>query len=68
MAKAKNNTVGLGINVGKQKGKRVMEKRVEKLDAKKVRKMEEVGRRKGERLKEMFYRNEDVERYLGGEA
>ena len=40
-------------------------KEAEKLDAKQVRRMEEVGRRKGERLREMFYRSDDVERYLG---
>ncbi len=37
-----------------------------KLDAGKVRKMHEHDRKKSERLREMFYRNDDVERYLGG--
>ena len=41
------------------------EEKVRGLDAKKVRKMHEKDRRKAERLREMFYRNEDVEKYLG---
>lgn len=36
------------------------------LNAKEVRRREEEGKRKGERLREMFYQNDDVERYLGG--
>jgi hypothetical protein len=37
-----------------------------KLDAGKVRKLQEKDKRKGEKLREMFYRSEDVERYLRG--
>lgn len=40
--------------------------KVEKLDAGKVKKMYEKDKRKTERLRNMFYQNEDVERYLGG--
>jgi hypothetical protein len=65
--KSKNDKLGLGLVVPKaelEKFKR--EKRVEKLDAGKVRKLDEKDRRKRERLQEMFYRNDDVERYLNG--
>jgi len=65
--KPKNDTVGLGVDTkgdGKKKGLVVM--KIEKLDAGRVRKEEEKGRRKGDRLREMFYRNDEVERYLGG--
>lgn len=43
----------------------VRKAKVEKLDAGGVRKEVERDKRRGERLREMFYRNEDVERYLG---
>lgn len=39
--------------------------KVEKLDAGKVRKMEERDKRKREKLQELFYRSEGLERYLG---
>lgn len=39
-----------------------------KLDAGKVRKLESEGKKKAERLREAFYRNDDVERYLGVEG
>jgi len=37
-----------------------------KLNARQVRLKEEDGRKKGRRLREMFYCGEDVVRYLGG--
>jgi len=58
----KNDTVGLGVVVPERRGKKV----VERLDAKQTRKREWEGKKKKERLQEMFYRSEDVERYLGG--
>ena len=70
--KVKNDTVGLGVRVkerGRGKKKSGEEERmvvVGRLDAKQTRRMEEGGRRNAERLREMFYRSEDVERYLGG--
>ena len=64
--KVKMDTVGLGVKLKRRSEKMKEVARVEKLDAKKVRRMEAEGRRKGERLREMFYRGEDVERYLGG--
>ena len=64
--KIKNDTVGLGVDLKKTGSKgSVVPKKVEKLDAKKVRMTEEVGRRNGEKLRELFYTNDDVERYLG---
>lgn len=64
-AKPKDDTMGIGVVLPpeSERRKRGM---VEKLDAGKVRKLYEKDRRKGERLREMFYRNDDVERYLGG--
>jgi hypothetical protein len=38
----------------------------EKLDAGRVRKLDDRDRKRREKLQEMFYRSEDVERYLGG--
>ena len=63
--KEKHDTVGLGVDLGLKERKKNL-KKVEKLDAGRIRKREEVGRRKAERLNELFYRNGDVERYLGG--
>ncbi|MCJ1249766.1 hypothetical protein MMC30_006992 [Trapelia coarctata] len=63
----KNDTVGLGVNT-KADGKKnvLVTKKIEKLDAGRVRREEERGRQKGEKLREMFYRSDEVERYLGG--
>jgi hypothetical protein len=41
-------------------------KKMQKVDAGRARKMYEKDRREGQRLRDLFYRNEDVERYLGG--
>ena len=53
--------VGLGMRLASLKA---VEKPV-KLDAGKVRMMEKEGKEKAERLRESFYRSEDVVRYLG---
>lgn len=64
-AKVKNDTVGLGA---KTKGAaKPLDAKVKRLDAKQVRKKDMEDRRKQERLQEMFYRNDDVEKYLGDE-
>ena len=63
-AKVKNDTVGLGVELRELKEK--PEKKTEKLDAKKVRKKELEDRRKREKLQQIFYGNDDVEKYLGG--
>ncbi|MCJ1378483.1 hypothetical protein MMC17_001582 [Xylographa soralifera] len=62
--KLKNDTGGLGIDAKRKT--RFTAKKPDKLDAGKVRADEERRRIRGERLKEMFYRNDDVERYLAG--
>lgn len=65
--KIKNDTVGLGVkqlkpgNVAKRPPTNV-----QKLDAKQVRNQELGASKRGARLQEMFYRHDDVERYLGG--
>ena len=62
-AKIKNDTVGLGV---KMKGsKKTPDAKVEKLDAKRLRKKDVEDRRKWERLQDLFYRNDDVEKYIG---
>lgn len=62
--KVKNDTVGLGVEL--RETKKGPEKNVELLDAKKVRKKNLEDRKKREKLQQMFYGNDDVERYLGG--
>ncbi|KAK2627819.1 hypothetical protein QTJ16_002465 [Diplocarpon rosae] len=64
-AKVKDDKMGLGVVLPKNKDRKNREKMV-KLDVGKVRKMHEKDKKKAERLREMFYRNDDVERYLGG--
>ena len=62
-AKIKNDTVGLGV---KMKGhKKTPDAKVEKMDAKRLRKKDVEDRRKWERLHDLFYRNDDVEKYIG---
>lgn len=65
--KLKNDTLGVGFEekLKKDKGGVVgVGKQMEKLDAKKVRKLEADGRRKRARLQEMFYGKDESERYL----
>ena len=62
-AKVKNDTVGLGVELREPRNK--PEKKTERLDAKKVRKKELEDRRKREKLQQIFYGNDDVEKYLG---
>ena len=61
----KHDTVGLGTE--RKGGKQTTMRKVQKLDAVKTRKEEKSQRRMGDRLREIFYRNDDVERYLGGD-
>ena len=39
-----------------------------RLDAGKVRLMEEEGKKKTQKLRDAFYRSDDMEKYLGGEG
>ncbi len=66
--KLKNDTLGVGFEEKLRKDKwGIVEvgKKVEKLDAKKVRKLEIAATRKRAKLQEIFYGGDDVERYLG---
>lgn len=63
--KPKDDKMGIGLVLPKEADRRKKVK-TEKLDAGKVRKMHEKDKKKAETLREMFYRNDDVERYLGG--
>ena len=64
--KPKNNTMGLGLNIAPSStGNKIAKPAVKKLDAKKTKKDEERAKREGEKLRNMFYEREDVERYLG---
>lgn len=63
--KPKDDKMGIGVILPKEADRRKKEK-TEKLDAGKVRKMQEKDKKKAVKLREMFYRNDDVERYLSG--
>ena len=63
--RAKENPTRAGLGVKFDLKARKVEKPV-KLDAGKVRSMEREGKKKAEKLRNAFYRSEDVERYLGG--
>ncbi|KAI4283668.1 MAG: hypothetical protein L6R38_002030 [Xanthoria sp. 2 TBL-2021] len=64
--KPKNDTLGLGLIVAPSfTMNRVAKPAVKKLDAKKTRKAEESAKREREKLRNIFYEREDVERHLG---
>ena len=63
--KPKDDKLGIGVVLPKP-GEIKKKEKLQKLDAGKVRKLQEREKRKGEKLREMFYQSEDVERYLGG--
>jgi len=64
-SKPKDDKLGIGVVLPKEADRRKKEK-VEKLDAGKIRKLHEKDKKKAERLREMFYRNDDVEQDLRG--
>ena len=64
-AKFKNDTVGLGVGV--KRSKKHLDPKVERMNAKQVRRKYTDDRRKWERLQEMFYGNDDTEKYLGAQ-
>ncbi|KAF2804240.1 uncharacterized protein BDZ99DRAFT_525832 [Mytilinidion resinicola] len=65
-AKEKRDTVGLGIKLKSSKdGKAHVQKRPINLDASKSRKMHDEDKKKHKKLLKLFYRNDDVEKYLG---
>ena len=61
-AKPKNDKLGIGVVVPSGMEKR--KEKLEKLDAGKVRKAYEKDKKKNEKLREMFYMSDDVERHL----
>ena len=63
--KVKNDTVGLGVKVGGEKGQVVENPIVRRLDAKGVKRKDDEDRKRRERLQKMFYGNADVAKYLG---
>jgi hypothetical protein len=63
--KPKDDKLGIGVVLPGERERTKKEKPI-KLDAGEVRKLQEKDKKKAERLREMFYRNDDVERYLGG--
>ncbi|WEW57760.1 hypothetical protein PRK78_003227 [Emydomyces testavorans] len=69
-AHMKRDTAGLGVEVKRvsEEDKRERERRKvkERLNAKQVRKREDEGKKKAEKLREMFYRSEDLDKYLQG--
>jgi hypothetical protein len=71
----KVDTVGLGAEVepsakGEKRvaGGAAAPAKVQRLNAKQVRKGHFDAKRRGEKLREMFYQNDDVQRYLSGGA
>jgi len=62
--KPKDDKLGIGVVLPKL-GEIKKKEKPERLDAGKVKKLYEKDRRNTERLREMFYRNDDVDRYLG---
>ncbi|PLB42208.1 putative G-patch domain protein [Aspergillus candidus] len=66
----KVDTVGLGASVPSVSSAAAAKKpaKVNKLNAKQVRKESADSRKRGDRLRDMFYQNDDVQRYLGGGA
>lgn len=57
--------IGLKRKEREKKAEKSRPARVEKLNAKEVRRGDLEARRRGEKLKEMFYQREDVQKYLG---
>lgn len=60
----KHDTVGLGVKLPAKDKKQVIKKQ-QSLNAKQVRRMDDEGKGQSRRLHEMFYQNEELNRYLG---
>jgi hypothetical protein len=67
--KPKHDTTGLGMendpNAEKRERLQKQKEERQKLNAKQVRMKEMEAKKKGDKLRELFYRSEDVQRYLG---
>lgn len=57
--------MGIGLVLPLETERRKKEKPA-KLDAGRIRKLHDKDKKQAEKLREMFYRSDDVERYLGG--
>ena len=64
-AKAKEDKYGLGLELPKHLKGKPPEKKAKPLDAKKSKQKAEADKKKGEKLRELFYGNDDLQRYLG---
>ena len=70
-AREKRDRIGLGVETDaddrRRKGKKKPEtkRHVERLDAGRVRQLDVESRNRDQKLREMFYRNDEVEKYLG---
>lgn len=70
--KEKRDTIGLGVDTedperstGKQRRGHESKKALTNLDAGKIQRMDVESRKRDERLRQMFYSNDEVEKYLG---
>ncbi|KAI9886252.1 MAG: hypothetical protein M1823_001923 [Watsoniomyces obsoletus] len=63
--KVKGDKLGIGAKLPKAVREAKVEKKPEKLDAKKIRKREAEAKRKAEKMHQLFYQADDVNRYLG---
>ncbi|KAK1522163.1 G-patch domain-containing protein [Colletotrichum costaricense] len=61
----KEDKYGLGLKIPKGIQGRIEKKKPQMLDAKQCRKKADEDKRKAERLREMFYASEDIDKYLG---
>ncbi|KAI4168072.1 MAG: hypothetical protein LQ343_006671 [Gyalolechia ehrenbergii] len=66
-AQPKNDTLGLGLPAPSTSSK-VIKQPLKKLDAKQTRKGEAQAQKERQRLRNIFYQHEDVEKYLGPHA
>ncbi|KAK7447892.1 hypothetical protein CaCOL14_007479 [Colletotrichum acutatum] len=61
----KEDRYGLGLKIPKGIQGKIEKKKPQMLDAKQCRKKADEDKRKAERLREMFYASEDIDKYLG---
>jgi len=71
-AKEKRDRIGLGVETENEprSGKKKTEPRrkpVQSLDAGKIRKLDAEDRKRDKQMRDLFYRNDEVEKYLGGD-
>ncbi|KAH8678677.1 hypothetical protein BGZ60DRAFT_468121 [Tricladium varicosporioides] len=64
--KPKDDKLGIGVVLPKEADRRKKQK-PERLDAGKIKKLNEKDKQRTQRLRDIFYQNEDVDRYLGND-